>query len=81
MINTNRPLFGTKAVSKASDQRHKRVLADIRNINFRMDENNRLNFQPVKYTSDRVVRVQYIRCADNSLLIFPQFINIDTILI
>ena len=75
MTNTNQPLFGTEAVSKATEQQHKHVLADIRNIISQMDEISRLNFQPSTYTSDRVVRAQYIGCVDISLLIFPQFVN------
>ena len=75
MTNTNQPLFDVKATSKATGKQHKHVLADIRNIISRMDEISRLNFEPSTYTSDRVVRVQYIGCADNSLLIFPQFVN------
>ena len=75
MTNTNQPLFETKAVSKASDQQHKRVLADIRNILSQMDEISLHNFVESTYTSDRAVRAQNIGCEDNPLLIFPQFIN------
>lgn len=96
MTNANQPLFGTKAVSKATDQlmsvqteqtitslevaeltgkRHDSVFRDIRNILSRMDEISLHNFVESTYTSDRVVRAQYIGCADNSLLIFQQFIN------
>ena len=79
MTNNNQPLFETKAVSKATDQLMS--VQSEQTITSQLDEISRLNFAPSTYTSDRVVRAQYIGCVDNPLLIFPQFINTNTILI
>ena len=71
MTNNKQLRFGVKDTSKATDQLMSAQTEQT--INSQMDEISQLNFQPSTYTSDRVVRAQYIGCADNSLLIFPQF--------